>query len=151
MKDARGDTAETVSKRIGIREVTITNGVLLVNGVPVKLAGVCRHDVFPSEGTAVGPELWRKDITLMKGANINAIRTSHYPYGAGFYDLCDELGMYVADELPYCWCPTDTDVLKSAFEQRARETVRRDKNHPSVILWTIGNENKAGQNLQGGR
>jgi beta-galactosidase len=148
LKDARGETTETISKRIGIREVTITNGVLLVNGVPVKLAGVCRHDVSPTEGTAVGPDLWRKDITLMKGANINAIRTSHYPYGAGFYDLCDQLGMYVVDELPYCWCPTDTNTLTPAFEQRARETVRRDKNHPSVIAWTIGNENKAGQNLQ---
>ena len=148
LKDARGKTAETVSKHIGIREVTIKNGVLLVNGVPVKLAGVCRHDVFPTEGTAVGPDLWRKDITLMKAANINAIRTSHYPYGSGFYDLCDELGMYVVDELPYCWCPTDTNELKAAFEQRARETVHRDKNHPSVIAWTIGNENKAGQNLQ---
>ena len=148
MKDAQGATTETISQRIGIREVTITNGVLLVNGVPVKLAGVCRHDVFPTEGTAVGPDVWRKDITLMKGANINAIRTSHYPYGAGFYDLCDQLGMYVVDELPYCWCPTDTSEMKPAFEQRARETVRRDKNHPSVIIWTIGNENRAGRNLQ---
>ncbi len=148
LKNADGQTTETISKRIGIREVTIKDGVLLVNGVRVKLAGVCRHDVSALEGTAVGPDLWRKDITLMKAANINAIRTSHYPYGAGFYDLCDELGMYVADELPYCWCPTDDLKLKPAFEQRARETVRRDKNHPSVILWTIGNENKAGTNLQ---
>lgn len=148
LKDAGGKTTETVVKRIGIREVTIKSGVLLLNGVPVKLAGVCRHDVYAPEGTAVGPDLWRKDITMMKAANINAIRTSHYPYGAGFYDLCDELGMYVVDELPYCWCPTDTDELRAAFEQRARETVRRDKNHPSVIIWTIGNENKAGTNLQ---
>ena len=148
LKDAHGKTAETIAKRIGIREVAIKNGVFMVNGVPVKLAGVCRHDVFPTLGTAVGPELWRKDITLMKAANINAIRTSHYPYGSGFYDLCDELGMYVADELPYCWCNTATNALQPAFEQRARETVRRDKNHPCVLLWTIGNENKAGTNLQ---
>jgi beta-galactosidase len=148
LKDARGQTAETFSKRIGIREVTITNGVLLVNGVPVKLAGICRHDVSAMEGSAVGPDLWRKDITMMKAANINAIRTSHYPYGSGFYDLCDELGMYVVDELPYCWCPTDDPKMQPAFEQRARETIRRDKNHPSVIIWTIGNENKAGTNLQ---
>jgi beta-galactosidase len=148
LKDADGQTTETIARKIGVREITIKNAVLLVNGVPVKLAGVCRHDVYPTEGTAVGPDLWRKDITLMKAANINAIRTSHYPYGAGFYDLCDQLGMYVVDELPYCWCPTDDAGTKPAFEQRARETVRRDKNHPSVIAWTIGNENKAGQNLQ---
>lgn len=148
LKDAGGRTTETYSKPIGIREVSIKDGVLLVNGVPVKLAGICRHDVFPSEGTAVGPDLWRKDILLMKSANINAIRTSHYPYGSGFYDLCDQLGMYVVDELPYCWCPTDDPKMKPAFEQRARETVRRDKNHPAVIAWTIGNENKPGRNLQ---
>lgn len=141
-------TMETFSKRIGIREVSIKNGVFLVNGVPVKFAGICRHDVSPADGTAVGPDLWRKDITLMKAANINAIRTSHYPYGSGFYDLCDELGMYVVDEVPYCWVKTDDIAMRPAFEQRARETIRRDKNHPSVIIWTIGNENKAGTNLQ---
>lgn len=148
LKDQRGKVAETVFKRIGIREITITNSVLLVNGVPVKLAGFCRHDVSANEGTAVGPDLWRRDITLMKSANVNAIRTSHYTYGAGFYDLCDELGMYVMDELPYCWCPTDDPETTPAFVQRARETVFRDKNHPSVILWAIGNENKAGRNLK---
>src|SRR5262249_51472073 len=147
LKDGRRRTLETVTRRIGIREVTATNSVLLVNGVPVKLAGVCRHDLSANEGTAVGPDLWRRDILLMKSANINAIRTSHYPYGAGFYDLCDELGMYVMDELPYCWCPTDDPETTPAFEQRARETVRRDKNHPSVIIWAIGNENKLGHNL----
>jgi len=148
LEDDRGRTLESAGKRIGIREITITNSVLLVNGAPVKLAGVCRHDVSATAGTAVGPDLWRRDITLMKSANVNAIRTSHYPYGAGFYDLCDELGMYVMDELPYCWCATDDLETKPAFEQRARETVRRDKNHPSVILWAIGNENKNGRNLQ---
>jgi beta-galactosidase/beta-glucuronidase len=148
VKDCRLNTIETVSKRIGIREITIANSVLLVNGVPVKLAGVCRHDVSARDGTAVGPDLWRRDITLMKSGNVNAIRTSHYPYGSGFYDLCDELGMYVMDELPYCWCPTDDPSLQPAFEQRARETVLRDKNHPSVIVWAVGNENKEGRNLQ---
>jgi beta-galactosidase len=148
LKDGRQQTLETVVKRIGIREVTITSSVLLVNGVPVKLAGMCRHDVSATEGTAVGPDLWRKDITLMKAANINAIRTSHYPYGAGFYELCDELGIYVMDELPYCWCPTDDPKTQPAFEQRARETLRRDKNHPCVLLWAIGNENKQGRNLK---
>ncbi|HTL28931.1 MAG TPA: glycoside hydrolase family 2 TIM barrel-domain containing protein [Tepidisphaeraceae bacterium] len=147
LKGADGST-QRVEQRIGIREVTIKDGVFLVNGTPIKLAGICRHDVSPHEGTAVGPELWKKDIELMKGCNINAIRTSHYPYGKGFYDLCDEMGMYVLDELPYCWTPTDDKAMEPAFLQRARETVRRDKNHPSVIVWTVGNENKPGRNLQ---
>jgi beta-galactosidase len=151
LQDATGQTTETFSRRIGIREITIHDGVLLVNGVPVKLAGICRHDISATAGSAVGPDLWRRDITMMKAANINAIRTSHYPYGSGFYDLCDELGMYVVDELPYCWCSTNelnSPEMLPAFEQRARETIRRDKNHPCVILWTIGNENGAGRNLQ---
>jgi hypothetical protein len=139
---------ETITKRFGIREVTLKDGVFLLNGKPIKMAGICRHDVSANDGTAVGPELWRKDIELMKACNINAIRTSHYPYGSGFYDLCDELGMYVADELPYCWTPTDDKDMEPAFTQRARETIRRDKNHPSVLLWTVGNENKDGRNLQ---
>ncbi len=139
---------ETVTKRFGIREVTIKDGVFLLNGRPIKMAGICRHDVSAQDGTAVGPDLWRKDIELMKACNINAIRTSHYPYGSGFYDLCDELGIYVCDELPYCWTPTNDKAMEPAFTQRARETIRRDKNHPSVVVWTVGNENKEGQNLQ---
>lgn len=148
LKDASGKTIQRYAQKIGIREVTIKDAVLLVNGVPVKFAGMCRHDVSPADGTAVGPEVWRKDIELMKAANVNAIRTSHYPYGKGFYELCDELGMYVMDELPYCWNPTDDTEMEPAFLQRARETIRRDKNFPSVILWAIGNENKEGRNLQ---
>jgi beta-galactosidase len=146
LKDERGRVIEQVRRRVGIREVTIEDGILMVNHVPVKLAGMCRHEVYPTLGTALNEEVWRKDITLMKAANVNAIRTSHYPYGAGFYDLCDELGMYVADEVSAGWCPTDTEELSPAFAQRARETVRRDRNHPCVILWAIGNENKPGRN-----
>lgn len=139
---------ERVTRRIGIREVSIKDGVLLVNGVPVKLAGMCRHDVYLSKGTAVDEAVWKKDLTLMKQHNINAVRTSHYPYGSGFYDLCDEMGFYVVDELPYCWCDTNNPELEPAFLQRARETIARDKNHPCVIIWGIGNENRSGRNLQ---
>jgi len=145
-ENAGGKTIEHVSRRVGIREISTAGGIFKVNGVPVKLQGICRHDVYPTLGTAINDEIWRKDITMMKAANINAIRTSHYPYVSGFYDLCDELGMYVADELPYCWCNTNDAELKAAFEQRARETVRRDLNHPCVVLWAIGNENKEGPN-----
>jgi beta-galactosidase/beta-glucuronidase len=147
LKGADGST-QRIEQKIGIREVTIKDAVLLINGKPVKFAGMCRHDVSPHEGTATTPEIWRKDIELMKAANINAIRTSHYPYGKGFYELCDELGMYVVDELPYCWTPTDDKEMEPAFTQRARETIARDKNFACVILWAVGNENKEGRNLQ---
>lgn len=148
LTDSRGTAIEKVARKIGIREVSIKNGVLLVNGVPVKLAGVCRHDVYLSMGTAVNENVWRKDLELMRRANVNSVRTSHYPYGSRFYDLCDEMGFYVIDELPYCWCDTNDPELLPAFLQRARETIARDKNHPCVIIWGIGNENKSGMNLQ---
>jgi beta-galactosidase len=150
LADSAGHSTERLSRQIGIREVTVTNGLLLVNGTRVKLTGICRHDVSATDGTAVGEALWTKDLTLMKAANINAIRCSHYPYGSGFYDLCDKMGFYVLGELPYCWvgpptmienCPGDDPAMTPAFEQRARETVLRDKNHPSIIVWGIGNEN----------
>ncbi len=149
LMDANSNVTETVSNHIGIRQITITNGILYLNGVPVKFAGVGTHDSSPAVGSAVTSNFWRQDILKMKAANINAIRTCHYPYDSVFYDLCDELGMYVSDELPYCWC--DPEVVESsmepAFVQRAQETIRRDRNHPSVMIWAIGNENSAGANL----
>jgi autotransporter-associated beta strand protein len=149
LKDSNGQITETVSNRIGIRELTISNAVVLLNGVPVKFAGVCNHDAWGTNGNALGPNNWRADIMLMKAANINAIRTTHYNFGAGFFDLCDELGMYVLDELPYCWVSSVNDpTMTPAFQQRAREVIRRDRNHPSVVVWAIGNENSAGNNLQ---
>jgi hypothetical protein len=146
LKDEGGKVVEKITRRIGVREVTIKDGVLLLNGVPVKFAGMCRHDVSAERGTAVDEALWRKDVAMMKAANVNAIRTSHYPYGSGFYDVCDEMGMYVMDEVAACWTPTDTDELTPAFAQHARETARRDKNHACVIVWAVGNENQKGKN-----
>ena len=126
-----------------MREVSIQDGILLINNVPVKFTGMCRHDCDPALGSAVNEQVWRRDIELMKAANVNAIRTSHYPYGSGFYDLCDEMGMYVMDEMAACWTPTDTDELTPAFAQHAREVVRRDKNHASVVVWAIGKRKTA--------
>ncbi len=146
LKDAGGKVVEEVKRRIGIREVSIKDGILLINNVPVKFTGMCRHEVYPTLGTAINEEVWRKDITMMKVANVNAIRTSHYPYGAKFYDLCDELGMYVMDEMAAGWCDPSDKKLAAAFGQHAREMVRRDKNHASVVVWAIGNENKEGEN-----
>ena len=107
LRDGNGKVIEHIEKKIGVREVSIKNGVFMVNNVPVKLAGICRHDVYPTMGTAVDESVWKKDITLMKACNINAIRTSHYPYGTKFYDLCDEMGMYVVDEMAACWVASE--------------------------------------------
>lgn len=149
LKDSSGDVTETVTNRIGLREITITNGVLYLNGAPVKFAGICDHDSSATNGSAVDRAFWVNEIKMMKAANINAIRTTHYPFDSAFYDVCDEMGMYVADELPYCWVSSVNDpTMTPAFEQRARETIWRDRNHPSVVIWAIGNENSAGNNLQ---
>jgi autotransporter-associated beta strand protein len=150
LKDGNGNVTETVTNRVGIRQITISNGVLSINGAPVKFAGICDHDSSVTNGSAVTADFWRNEILAMKAANINAVRTTHYPFDQAFYDTCDELGMYVSDELPYCWCDNETPEasMQPAFEQRARETIRRDRNHPSVVIWAIGNENTAGNNLQ---
>jgi beta-galactosidase len=146
LESAVARVTEHLTRRIGIREINVQDGIFYVNHVPVKLVGICRHDVYPTLGTALNAEVWKKDLDLMKAANFNAIRTSHYPYGAGFYDLCDEMGFYVLDEEPFCWVNCDDPALTPAFEQRARETIQRDKNHPCVVIWGVGNENKPGRN-----
>jgi beta-galactosidase/beta-glucuronidase len=146
LKRADGQKTESLTRKVGIREVSVENGVFRVNHVPVKLAGICRHDLYPTLGAAVGKEVWSKDLTLMKAANFNAIRTSHYPYGSGFYDLCDQMGFYVLDEEPFCWVDCDDAAMTPAFEQRVRETIERDKNHACVVIWGLGNENAPGRN-----
>ncbi|HEV2327516.1 MAG TPA: glycoside hydrolase family 2 TIM barrel-domain containing protein [Verrucomicrobiae bacterium] len=150
LKATNGLVTETVTNRIGIRQLTITNGVLLLNGVPVKFAGVGDHDSTPTNGSAIPPGFWYNELKMMKAANINAVRTCHYPYDSALYDAADEAGIYVSDELPYCWCSPETSEanFEAAFVQRAQETIRRDRNHPSVVIWAIGNENSAGNNLQ---
>jgi beta-galactosidase len=150
LKNTNGQVTETYTNHVGIRQITITNGVLLLNGVPIKFAGVGDHDSNPTNGSAVSLSFWYNELKLMKAANINAIRTCHYPYDSALYEAADELGMYVSDELPYCWCDPETPEASftPAFTQRAQETIRRDRNHPSVMIWAIGNENTAGNNLQ---
>jgi beta-galactosidase len=143
LKDAQGIVVEKITRRVGIREVSIKNGILLLNGKPIKLTGICAHDLDPDHGHVMSDKLWRKDLALMKAANINAIRTAHYPFDSHFYDLCDELGFYVADELPYCTVDTGIKEMEPAFLQRTRESINRDKNHACVIIWALGNENFA--------
>lgn len=143
LKGTNGTVLEKITRRVGIREISIKNGILLVNGKPVKLTGICGHDLDPEHGHVMSDKLWRKDLALMKAANINAIRTAHYPFDTHFYDLCDELGFYVADELPYCTVDTGIKEMEPAFLQRTRESLARDKNHACVIIWALGNENFA--------
>jgi len=128
--------------RVGLRQVTIEDGILKLNGTPIKLHGVDHHEMWP-EGRVSTDENTRRDLERMLKANINFVRTSHYPPHPRLLELCDELGIYVLDEVPYTHGrqhltdPSYQDVLYT----RARATVLRDKNHPCILFWSLGNEN----------
>jgi len=143
-------TVERVQDRIGFRKVELKKGVFDVNGVPVKFTGVCRHDEFTPYGHALTEECWRTDLILMKAANINAIRTTHYPHAERFMELCDEAGFYVLDEIASCWIANEVNNASRtwACASRAMETLARDKNRACVVAWSCGNESGYGINNQ---
>lgn len=155
--DGDGKTMEVFSTRVGFREVTLRDGQLLVNGKAVKFKGVNRHEFDPNTGRVISRESMIKDIVLMKQHNINAVRTSHYPNDPLWYDLCDEYGLYVIDEANIesheLWQQKGISLAanpdwKDAFVARGKAMVERDKNHPSIIIWSLGNETGMGQNFE---
>ena len=130
---------------VGFRETTIAGKEILVNGTPVKLRGTCHHDSHPLLGRAVTPEVTRRDLEMIKDANLNALRTSHYPPIPELLDIADELGLYVMDEAPFCWTHTSNDRrLLPRTIQLTAEMVARDRNHPSVFMWSLCNESTFG-------
>ncbi len=156
LEDAEGSITEVVSSRVGFREVVIENGQFLVNGAPVYFKGVNRHELDPEKGRVISEALMRKDIELMKQHNINAVRTSHYPNDPRWYALTDEYGLYVIDEANVeshqLWNEGRSPVLDTAwqpaFVARGVAMAERDKNHPSVVMWSLGNETGDGPNTQ---
>ena len=137
-----GKVAHARIVAVGFREMSTAGGVFRINGQAVKLRGVNRHDEHPDTGRATTPEQWLQDIAMMKAANINYIRLAHYPPAEGFLDLCDRLGMYVSDEIPMgvAGDTLDDPALAGPALLRSYETVARDINHPSVVIWSVGNE-----------
>ncbi|MHA2246866.1 MAG: glycoside hydrolase family 2 TIM barrel-domain containing protein [Candidatus Hodarchaeales archaeon] len=154
--DRSGKTIEAISHKIGFRRVEIKDGQLLINGVPILIKGVNRHEHDPVMGRTISEELMIKDILLMKQFNINAVRTSHYPNNQRWYELCDEYGIYVIDEAnieshgmgydPEETLGNNPDWLESHLDRTIR-MVEKDKNHPSVIIWSLGNEAGDGVNF----
>lgn len=148
---------ETVETRIGFRTVRIRDGVFEVNGAPVRLRGVNRHEHHPRLGRHVPRELVREELGLIKRSNVNALRTSHYPPDPVLLDLADELGFWVIDECDLethgfgdvAWRrnPTDDSIWEAAIRDRAARMVERDRNHPSIVMWSLGNEAGEGRNL----
>jgi beta-galactosidase len=149
---------ETISLRIGFRTVRADHGVITVNGAPIRFRGVNRHEWHPDTGRTLSPDVLRADVLLMKAHNINAVRTSHYPPDPRFLDLCDELGLWVIDEcdlethgfelVGWQGNPSADPRWRAAYLDRMARTVERDKNHPSVIVWSLGNESGTGDNLR---
>jgi len=151
LKDAAGRIVETESCRLGFRRVEIKNGRLLLNGKSIKLFGVNRHEHDPDHGRAIPLGRMLQDIKLLKQNNINAVRTSHYPDHPAWYDLCDRYGIYLIDEAnleshALGGYLSNDPTWHAAFLDRAVRMVERDKNHPSVIFWSLGNETGTGPN-----
>ena len=158
LQDQEGKTIETTTSKVGFRSVEIRNKQLLVNGQPILIKGVNLHEHNPKTGHYVDPELMNRDFELFKKYNINAVRTSHYPQSELFYDLCDRYGIYVVDEANIESHGMGYDLRKGGtlgnnllFEvphlDRMMNMVERDKNHPSVIIWSLGNEAGNGVNF----
>ena len=151
LKSSDGQTIEHVTQQVGFRTIRIEGGQLLINGQPIKIRGVNRHEHDPHRARVMTEELMLQDLRLMKAAHINAVRLSHYPNCPRWYELCDSIGMYVMDE-----ADAETHGLRGtlastpdwadAFLDRAVRMAERDKNHPSVIFWSLGNESGYGPN-----
>jgi len=157
VKDGAGGVVEVIPCNVGFRKVEITGGQLLVNGKAILIKGVNRHEHDPDTGHTVGTESMVRDIKLMKQHNINTVRTSHYPDTPEWYDLCDRYGLYLIDEANIeshgmGYRPDTTLGNKPEWKQahldRTVSMVERDKNHPSVIIWSLGNEAGDGINFE---
>lgn len=162
--------SEDIGEYVGFRKISIDNGVVKVNDVPVKFRGVNRHDSYPDTGYYCTNEQMLTDLQLMKQHNINAVRTSHYPNSPKFYQLCDRLGLYVIDEgdmeshgcvdvyNDFKWSANNgyngialiasDDRFKKAILDRSESLVKRDVNRPCVLFWSLGNESGYGTNMK---
>ncbi|MBP2830673.1 DUF4981 domain-containing protein [Aquimarina sp. U1-2] len=152
LKDSLDTVLEVIPARFGFREVESKNGAILINGQPVVFKGVNRHDFDPEHGRTVSHASMKRDVLLMKQLNINAVRTSHYPNHPEFYKLCDEYGLYVVDEANlesaghFFTFAHNLPEWKQACVERMANMVERDKNHPSIFSWSLGNEAGYGPN-----
>ncbi|MFF7550411.1 glycoside hydrolase family 2 TIM barrel-domain containing protein [Streptomyces canus] len=146
LRDPAGKVIETLSHRVGLREFALKDGLMRINGKPVSLRGTNRHEMHPDRGTALTRADLVKDITIIKRMNINSVRTSHYPNNPLWLELADEYGLYLVDETnlethgirdEY---PGNHADWSAACVARAQNMVHRDKNHASVVIWSLGNE-----------
>ncbi|WP_329064247.1 glycoside hydrolase family 2 TIM barrel-domain containing protein [Amycolatopsis sp. NBC_01480] len=153
LRDPSGKPIETLSSRIGFREFVLRDGLMRINGQPISLRGTNRHEEHPVRGGALTRADLVEDIGLIKRLNINAVRTSHYPNDPVWYELADEYGLYLIDETNLethgvrDHYPASDPAWTPAVLARAKAMVHRDKNHPSVVIWSLGNEAGTGSNF----
>ena len=151
-----GRVQEVIPVNVGLRTVQIRDGNFLVNGKRILIKGTDRHEFDPDHGQAITPEIMERDIRMMKQFNLNAVRCSHYPNQPAWYDLCDRYGIYLIDEanieshgmgFAEKTLAKDPDYADAHMNRTVR-MVERDKNHPSVIIWSLGNEAGSGPNFE---
>ncbi|MGG1515341.1 glycoside hydrolase family 2 TIM barrel-domain containing protein [Paenibacillus oryzisoli] len=161
LRDAEGRLIEAESCKVGFRKFEIADGLMRINGQPIMFKGVNRHEFDMDRGRSVDKASMVQDILLMKKYNINAVRTSHYPNNPYWYELCDEYGLYVIDETNLethgSWSygqeeegitvPGSKPEWTGAVLDRANSMLQRDKNHPSIVIWSLGNESLGGENF----
>lgn len=151
LKDQSGKVLHTIAGKVGFRETEIREQVFYLNGKPVKLNGINSHMQHPVTGHAMDEETIRKDLTILKQFNINCVRTSHYPPEMRYLELADEYGMYIIDETGDECHATEYLSGRKEWEEMYRERVRRmvlrDRNHPSILFWSAGNESGEGNNI----
>jgi beta-galactosidase len=156
LKDSAGKTLEVIPWNVGFRKVEIKDGNLLVNGQRILIKGTDRHEFDPDRGQAITPAIMERDIRMMKQFNLNAVRCSHYPNQTAWYDLCDRYGIYLIDEAnieSHGMGYGERTLAKNpewanAHMNRTVRMVERDKNHPSVVIWSLGNEAGFGPNFE---
>lgn len=157
LMNTSGEIIQEIVDEIGFRQIDIKDGLICINGKRIMFRGVNRHDFNTNTGRTVSKEDMKTDVLMMKQSNINAVRTSHYPNMPYFYKLCDKYGLYVIDEADlechgfelttnYKWITADKD-WEDAYVERGIRFVERDKNRPSVIMWSLGNESEFGSNF----
>lgn len=152
LKDKSGKTIDIRGGKVGFREIKIKDAVLLINGKHVIFHGVNRHDFSPINGRAISDEEIEQDLLTMKKLNINAIRTSHYPNDPHFYDLCDKYGFYLIAEADVeCHAHhkcSELELFRHAFVERSENQIKWMRNHPSICIWSFGNECGGGENFK---
>jgi hypothetical protein len=142
---AGGRMLQKITQRVGFREIEVRANELFVNGAPVKLRGVNRHEVHPLTGRSL-PDGWhRKDIELFREGNVNLVRTAHYPPDQALMDAADELGMFIECEAPFCWAPANGH--SELVWQQTAEMAVAFRNHPSILMWSVANESKWGRHF----